>query len=369
MTGVQTCALPILLRKIRDLVRAGATVVGEPPLKSPSLENFPKCDQEVQKLAAEIWGGTNVGKTGERALGKGRIIWGKSLAEVFAKNQTPPDIEYRDAAQDANFLFTHRRSDDADIYFVSNQKDRAEKVDCAFRVAGRQPELWNAVTGERRTLPEWSEQSGQTIVPLVFAPKESWFVVFRQPGEPLANGAKNFSELKTITTLTGAWDVAFDPQWGGPAQVEFAELADWITRPEDGIKHYSGKAIYRKTFELDKAESGKRKAKMILDLGEVRDMATVRVNGKDLGTIWTAPWRVDISAVARAGVNTLEIEVINPWNNRLAGDAALPPDQRRTFITLPSVNKDMALLPAGLLGPVKILSQSRQPAQLLPSPP
>ncbi len=353
-----TTMRPELLRQIRDLIKAGATVLGEPPVQSPSLENFPKCDQEVQKLATEIWGGASVGKTGARALGKGRIIWGKRLAEVFAENQTPPDIEYRGAAQDANFLFTHRRSADAEIYFVSNQKERAEQVNCAFRVTGQQPELWDAVTGERRALPNWSEQAGQTVVPLTFAPNQSWFVVFRQLGKPQVNSAKNFPELKMMATLTGGWDVTFDPQWGGPTNVVFAQLADWTTRPEDGIKHYSGKAIYRKTFELEKAESGKRKAELFLDFGEVHDMATLRVNGKDLGTIWTAPWRVDISGVAKTGVNTLEIEVINPWNNRLAGDAALPPDQRRTFITLPSVSKESPLLPAGLLGPVKILSQS-----------
>jgi hypothetical protein len=347
---------PEVLKKIRDLIKAGATVLGEPPLQSPSLENFPKCDQEVRRLAAEIWGGSTLAQTGEHTLGKGRIIWGKSLDEVFAENQTPPDIEYREAAPDANFLYTHRHAPDADIYFISNQKDQAEKVDCAFRVASEQPELWNAVTGERRILSEWSERAGETIVPLEFAPNQSWFVVFRQPGKPVANDARNFPELKTVATLAGPWDLSFDPQWGGPTQVSFAQLADWSTRPEEGIQHYSGKAVYRKTFDLPDSALRTPHSALLLDLGDVRDLATVRVNGKYLGTIWTAPWQVDISSVAKTGLNTLEIEVINPWNNRLAGDAALPTNQRRTFITLPSVTKDTPLLPAGLLGPVKIYS-------------
>lgn len=344
---------PELLSKIRDLVKAGATVLGEPPTQSPSLENFPACDQEVQKLAAEIWG-TNFAKAGERSFGKGRVIWGKTLEAVFASAETPPDIEYRDAAQDAKLLFTHRSSADAEIYFVSNQKERAEQVNCAFRVTGRQPELWNAVTGERRLLPEWSEQSGQSVVPMLFAPKESWFVVFRQKAQPAANAAKNFPALKTVATVSGDWDVAFDPKWGGPAHADFSTLADWITRPEEGIKFYSGKATYRTTFQLSETAVNAPNAGMHLDLGDVRDVAVVRLNGKELGTLWTAPWAVDISSAAKAGANTLEVTVINPWNNRLVGDSKLPIAERRTSLSLQTVHPKTPLQSAGLLGPVTV---------------
>ncbi len=345
---------PEVLRKIRDLVQAGATVLGEPPTQSPSMENFPKCDAEVQQLAAELWGGANPGQSGERKFGKGKIIWGKSLTEIFAATQIPADIEYRDAAADAKFLFTHRTSPDAEIYFVSNQKDRAEQVNCAFRLAGRQPELWDAVTGERRALPEWSEQSGQTIVPLTFAPKQSWFVVFRYAAQPVAKGVKNFPALKTIATIGEKWDVSFDPKWGGPEHAEFAQLTDWITRPEDGIKFYSGKATYRTTFDWPPSEIRNRKSEIFLDLGAVRDVAVVRVNGKDLGTLWTAPWRVDISAAAHVGSNSVEITVVNPWNNRLVGDAKLPVAERRTSLSMPTVTAKTPLQSAGLLGPVRV---------------
>ena len=350
----QTTMRPELLQKIRDLVKAGATVVGEPPVSSPSLANFPKSDMEVQKLAAEIWGGTSVGKTGERAFGKGRVIWGKSLADIFAATQTPADIEYAGAAKDANFLYTHRRSADAEIYFVSNQKDRDERVSCVFRVAGKQPELWDAVTGERRALPEWSEAGGQTIVPLVFAPKQSWFVVFRQPGQPMANGAKNFPALKPILTLNNSWDVAFDPKWGGPAQVEFAQLTDWITSAEEGIKHYSGKATYQTTFELPASALANADAGLFLDLGKVGDLATVRLNGKSVGTAWTAPWRLDISSAAKVGRNSLEITVVNVWNNRLVGDSKLPAAQQRTSLSLKTLKANAPLQSAGLIGPVTV---------------
>ncbi len=345
---------PEMLRKIRDLVQAGATVLGEPPTQSPSMANFPKCDAEVQKFAAELWGGANPGQSGERKFGKGKIIWGKSLTEIFAATQIPADIEYRDAAADAKFLFTHRTSPDAEIYFVSNQKDRTEQVNCAFRVTGRQPELWDAVTGERRALPEWSEQSGQTIVPLTFAPKQSWFVVFRFAAQPVAKGVKNFPALKTIATIGEKWDVSFDPKWGGPEHAEFAQLTDWITRPEDGIMFYSGKATYRTTFDWPPSEIRNRKSEIFLDLGAVRDVAVVRVNGKDLGTLWTAPWRVDISAAAHVGSNSVEITVVNPWNNRLVGDAKLPVAERRTSLSMPTVTAKTPLQSAGLLGPVTV---------------
>ena len=350
----QTTMRPELLRKIRDLVQAGATVLGPPPSQSPSLVNYPRSDEQVRALAAEIWGGDMLAVSGGRKFGKGRVIWGRSLVEVFTENATPADIEYRGAAADANFLHTHRGSATADIYFVSNQKDRAEQANCAFRIAGRQPELWDAVTGERRLLPEWSETAGQTVVPLRFAPKQSWFVVFRQPVKPGVAAASNFPELKPISTVAGAWQVAFDPKWGGPERVEFAQLTDWVARPEEGIRHYSGTATYRTTFELSASALRIASDGLFLDLGRVCDLATVRVNGLELGTVWTAPWRVNISSAAKAGTNFLEITVVNPWNNRLVGDSRLPAEQRRTWLATKLRGATGKLLPAGLLGPVTV---------------
>lgn len=325
----QTTMRPELLQKIRDLVKAGATVVGGPPSQSPSLKGFPDCDGQVRKLATELWGGSETAAAGEHKLGQGRVIWGKELADIFAATKTPPDIEFRDAAKGASLLFTHRSSPESEIYFISNQKDRSENVNCVFRVAGRQPELWDAVTGECRSLPQWSAEEGRSVVPITFAPKQSWFVVFRSPGEPKSSGHLNFPELKPVSILTGPWIVAFDPKWGGPEHVEFPQLTDWITHPEEGIKYYSGTATYQKTFDIPAVPTAS-KNRLILDLGDVRDMASVRVNGKDLGTLWTPPWQLDITGAAKAGVNTLEISVVNPWNNRLVGDASLPPEKRRT---------------------------------------
>jgi hypothetical protein len=345
---------PELLKKIRELVKAGATVDGAPPSRSPSLENFPKCDAEVQTLVREIWGAKKLSASGEHILGKGSVIWGKSLFDIFSETQTPPDFEYRDTAADARLLFTHRRSADADIYFVSNQKDRAEQAKCAFRVVGKQPELWNAVTGERRALPQWSETNGQTIVPLAFAPNQSWFVVFRQRGKPVASGAPDFPEAKPVLALSNSWQVSFNPKWGGPEHVEFPQLTDWTASADEGIKFYSGTAIYRTTFDLPASTLATANGKLFLDLGKVCGLATVRLNGQELGTLWTLPSSLDISSAAKAGSNALEIAVVNPWNNRLVGDANLPPKRRLTSLTLQTVKPTAPLQSAGLLGPVTV---------------
>jgi hypothetical protein len=347
---------PELLKKIRELVKAGATVVGAPPSRSPSLENFPRCDEQVRQLAVEIWGAEKLAASGEHVLGKGRVIWGKSLTDVFAERQTPPDFECRDASSDAKLLFTHRHSADADIYFVSNQKERTEQVNCVFRVVGRKPELWDAVTGERRALPQWSETNGQTIVPLIFAPNQSWFVVFRELGRPVASSAQNFSEASPVVALTNSWQVSFDPKWGGPEYVEFAQLTDWTTNADEGIKFYSGTAVYRTKFDLSASALSAAKEKIFLDLGKVCDVATVRLNGKELGTLWTPPWSVDISAAAKVGSNSLEIAVVNPWNNRLVGDANLPAERRLTSLSASTVKPGAPLQSAGLLGPVMVQS-------------
>lgn len=351
----QTTMRPAVLRKIGDLVRAGAIVLGEPPTHSPSMQDFPRADEQVRTLATEIWGGASVGPRGERAFGQGRVSWGQSLPEVFARLRSPADIEFRGAAGDVRLLSTHRRSAEAEIYFVSNQKDRAERVDCVFRVAGRQPELWDAVSGDRRDLAGWQVENGRTIVPLEFVGLQSWFVVFRRPAAPPSRPGRNFSPTTTLATLGGDWAVSFDPRWGGPAKTTFASLSDWTKHGDPGVRYYSGRAVYQKTFDYTPSAAGASAGGRVwLDLGEVRDVAVVRVNGREVATLWIAPWRVDVTAALQPGANTLEVEVINPWNNRLVGDLALPPAQRRTSLSLATVKARAPLIPAGLLGPVTL---------------
>ncbi|MEI7901458.1 MAG: glycosyl hydrolase [bacterium] len=286
-----------------------------------------------------------------------------------------PDIEFRNPSPGASFDWIHRRDGTTEIYFLSNQSAVDTTADMVFRVAGKQPELWDAVTGRIRDLPEWREESGRTILPLQFAPRQSWFVVFRKSiqkteDESQKSGDVNFAKLRPVQEISGPWAVAFDPKWGGPAKIAFEKLFDWTTRPEDGIRYYSGTATYRTTFESKAVDS---KSVIYLDLGAVKNIAQVRLNGHTLGVVWTAPWRIEITGALKSGANELEIEVANLWPNRLIGDSTLPLDKRftvtnvRTYDSMASgtfdckkcaerktTGKPAVLQASGLLGPVTL---------------
>ena len=193
--------------------------------------------------------------------------------------------------------YGHRRTAEQDIYFVANRTGETIKADCRFRVAEGHPELWDPVTGERRALPQFERTDGLTSIPMEFEAFQSFFVVFggKGPSVPLWPSGKKFPRLDARSGNTGSWEVAFDPKWGGPEKVTFDTLQDWTNRPEQGIKFYSGIATYRKTFNL----VSRPKGKTYLDLGLVHDMARVRLNGKDLGVVWCAPWRVEVTGRSR----------------------------------------------------------------------
>ena len=193
-----------------------------------------------------------------------------------------------------------------------------------------------------------------------FAPHGSLFVLFRKPipADAAGKSEHNFPKLKPAQEITGAWTVKFDPKWGGPESIEFANLEGWNKRPEDGIKHYSGTATYLKRFDL---QAGLENAsRLYLDLGEVKNLAEVRLNGNNLGVLWTAPWRVEITSAVRPAGNVLEIEVVNLWPNRLLGDQALVKEKRFTRTNV-SIDPKMPLLPSGLLGPVTIQTSASIP--------
>jgi alpha-L-rhamnosidase len=367
---------PAVLRKMRQLVEGGATLVGTRPRHSLGLVGYPHSEEEVQSHADALWGAAS-GRSGERGVGKGRVIWGRKLDEVIRADGVRPDVELRGVGSGGEVDWTHRHDAERDIYFLANLTERSEQVEAVFRVSGGMPELWDPVTGQVRDLAEFRAEADRTVIPLAFAPKQSWFVVFRGPLRRAGiASARNFPPLVELATLSGPWEVAFEAQWGAPARATFERLEDWCQRPEEGIRYYSGKATYRKTFDAPRGDH----RELYLDLGEVRNVAQVRLNGKDLGVIWTAPWRVAVGEAITPGENHLEIDVVNLWPNRLIGDGLLPQGQRltrtnvRTYDTPPGesdfcgLDPDCAqrlktgarpkLLSSGLLGPVKLLSVS-----------
>jgi hypothetical protein len=350
--------------KLRELVAAGMTLVGPKPETAPGLKDYPRCDQQLQTIAAELWGNCDGNTVTERAYGKGRVVYGRTIRDVLQAGGVKPDFEYT-AQPDAFLDWIHRNADGSDIYFIFNRKDRTEKAECRFRIAGRQPELWDPVTGEVRDAAAFSQADGRTMLPLEFAPYQSLLVVFRKPTTSVATReAKNAPTLQTVQELAGSWSVAFDPKWlypqpGGKegetsSTLTFDKLVDWTQRPEEGVRFYSGKAVYRKTFDAP-GLTALSASKVYLDLGTVHELAEVRLNGNTLGVVWTAPWRIEISGSIKPAGNELEIGVVNLWPNRLIGDGPLPPEQRLTKTNHGAYYQGKhTLLPSGLLGPVTL---------------
>jgi len=373
---------PTLLAKIRDLAKAGATIVGSPPVKSPSLSGYPTCDGEVQALAKDLWGSLDAPKSAtKRNYDKGAIHWG---GELSGSSSLYPSYNLaaallmelgvkEDFTATEPVRYGHRRAGVRDIYIVANRTGNSIHTDCRFRIGQGSVQLWDPVTGEERSLHQFERSDGLTVIPMEFAAYQSFFVVFDGNGNsPPSMSEKNFPELKLIQELSGAWEVAFDPKWGGPEKISFATLQDWTTRPETGIKYYSGIVTYRKSINLIDSP----KSKTYLDLGVVHDMARVRLNGKDLGVVWCAPWRIEVTGTIKAGVNSLEIEVVNRWANRLIGDkqpadanvrtVQCPPGflggkqfkaGRYTYCMHDPYNAKSPLDPSGLIGPVTLQSQ------------
>ena len=344
---------PVLLQKIKELSEAGVTVIRPRPTTAPGLTDRPQRDRQVKKLADVLWGPEETA-SGHRKTGSGRLIWGQSLDEVVQTDGLAPDVEFRNASPDARLDWIHRSDSNSDIYFLSNQSAVEAAAKVVFRTRGKQPELWDAVTGQIRNLPDWRVEDSRTVVPLAFAPREGYFVVFRKNAQVGSlKDAKNFPELETVAEIAGPWRVSFDPKWGGPESVVLEKLDDWTKRPEDGIRYYSGAATYQKMFDLPEI-SRRENTRVYLDLGRVKNLATIRLNGKDLGVVWTAPWRVEITDAVKSIGNQLEIDVVNLWPNRLIGDAALPPEKRFTMTNVDTYKKDSPLLKSGLLGPVTL---------------
>jgi len=329
-----------VLRKVNELVEAGATVVGPKPAVAMSLRDS---DAEVQQIADALWD-------------RGRVVADKTAREVLLAAGVKPDFELTGGDAETDLDTIHRREGEVDVYFVANRGKRTEDVVCTFRVAGKTPELWDPVTGERRFAAAYAEADGRTSLPLRFAPCGSRFVVFREAAQNHpATAETNVTPCSTLSEPGGPWQVTFDPEWGGPGTVEFPELVSWTERDEPGIKFYSGTAVYRKTFDApEKSRFSSGIQRLWLDLGNVRELAEVKVNGRSCGIIWSPPFRVDITGAVKPGVNQLEIEVVNFWPNRIIGDDTLPPEQRVTRTNVRKLTKDTKLMESGLFGPVTL---------------
>jgi hypothetical protein len=342
---------PELLLKIEELVKAGATILGPAPLRSPSLQGYPAADAKVKAIAGRLWGTQSLRGPQMRPYGKGKVLIGMDMQEALNYLNIKPDFN---AQCNDSLLYVHRRTANEDIYFVSNQSSASIAVAPKFRVEGKKPEWWDPVTGKIRPLPEHTEDSSTATVPLKLAPLQSAFVVFRNTEQKPAEGKTNFPEHVKITEITSPWAIQFDAKMRGPEKpVTFDKLIDWTLKLEENIKYYSGTAVYRNNFKIGKPLASER---IFLDLGDVKVMAKVELNGKPVGGVWTAPWTVDITDALKVGENTIAISVVNTWVNRLIGDSKLPVEQRKTWTSVNPYRPNSKLEQSGLKGPVGIYS-------------
>jgi hypothetical protein len=252
-------------------------------------------------------------------------------------------------------LFIHLTTEEGEMYFVSNQTEETISFDANFRVKGMQPELWDPETSDVRYLPQHKALTGVTSVPMTMAPLESAFVVFREPARNLEG--ENFPEAELIAAVDGPWTIDFEKGKGGPEeQVVTDNLFDWIESENPQIRYFSGNATYTAKFNVEKLPEDQT----YIDLGNVMVMAKVRVNGQEAGGVWTTPYQVNVTDLLKEGENTLEVEVVNCWRNRLVGEFHLPKKERFTFHTSADVNAESELQSSGLLGPVVLVTYPYQ---------
>jgi hypothetical protein len=407
--------LPETARQLGELARAGGIVVASKPERSPSLAGYPGCDAEVAALASEYWG---AGTEPVRPVGRGKIMAHGDAGRAAKELGLIPGVELLGEGK-PELRCVHRAGPGFDLFYVGHLGSRAATANLAFRVAGKRPELWDPETGSIHEAPVWRSKGPRTEVSLRLRPEQALFVVFRAPSEgrdpvvaveppevlgalelddrgrpllvsdaalkgeaTLASGRKLSASASAaeVQPLEGPWTVAFSPGMGAPAEIAFPRLISWADHEAPAIRYFSGSAVYRTTFEMPRGAGGR----VMLDLGEVKHLAEVAVNGKALGVLWCKPFAVDIASALRPGRNELAVTVTNTWANRLIGDEQEPADvswvsdrgpkgrmmeaypewflknetrpsaNRKGFVVWNYFRKESRLLPSGLLGPVRL---------------
>lgn len=334
---------PELLKKLEKLIQNGGIIYGQAPEYSPSLEGFPKCDEQVKTLASKLWKNENKIKK----YGKGFVIDGLSLQETLDHFNIKKDVAVNDSV-----LWTHRKSNYMDIYFLTNQSGKTISVKPSFKIKGCKPQLWDAVTGKARFINNYLEENDRTIIPLDMKVDESCFIVFtNNTNKNIETGyIENSPKFKTVKTIDNQWEISFKNKQIAPKPIKTSTLKDWTLSDNNLLKHYSGTATYKNTFQFNKVKGDE----IYIDLGKVGVMATVTLNGQNMGTTWIQPYQLDITDALKQGENKIEIEVVNVWRNRITGDKQLPKEERYTWLLYDNVAPEEELITSGLLGPVTL---------------
>ena len=331
--------------KILALIKDGATVfVGEKPINSLGMLS----DTENQKWYQVI-----------DAIWSGNVIKLPYLKPDFSEIGIQQDVLFPNLKnnESGTVAWTHRKTAESDIYFLSNQKEEKRQLEISFRISGKTPELYNPITNKTIALTNWKVEKDRTIISIELEPNASCFILFKgDTDENVSNGKQNWSEYETVQTLNEDWTLQFDTAFHGPSKpMQINKLFDWSTSENDSIKYYSGTATYTKTFIWNEDVS----SQLLLNFEDINNIAEVKVNGKDVGVLWTYPFRINISEALKKGTNALEVKVTNTWANRLIGDQALPETERLTWTTASFRLEGNALLKAGLLGDIKIIKEKK----------
>jgi hypothetical protein len=340
-------SLPVL-RAIHQLVENGAVVAGPKPSDDPSLSD----DQaEFRKLNDELFGDGS----GTHKVGNGTVYAGQDLGQVFKQLNVAPDFDYTKPESDTRLEFLHRKLASADLYFVDNRGDHETTTEATFRVSGKAPELWYAETGTTRPV-SYKIADGRTTVPLHLEPWGTVFVVFRKATTETSRELSQIRESK-LAEVGGPWKVNFQPGRGAPESATLNALVSWSESADPGIKYFSGEGTYTNTIQAS-ADWFAKGSHLWIDLGDVKNLAEVTVNGKSLGVVWHAPYRVDATAALKPGANEVSVKVVNAWVNRLIGDEQ-PGATKYTFADVKPYKVNSPLLPSGLLGPVAVVRESK----------
>ena len=385
-----------VMKKIRELIAAGATVIGnQRPLRAPGLHDNDQTSQSVAKISNELWGAeTNKDhRFSIRPIDKGRLIVTTDRSRALRKIGVGEDfgIVGREPGDLGPLDFVHRKTTEDEFYFVRNKTREAQSLTCRFRVSakanGQVPQLWWPHSGRRTSCPDWkTTENGYTELPLELSPLGSVFVVFHKIGaageiapDPLVTETFTAAKIPAPLVLDGPWQVEFPEGWGTPTKTTFPKLECWTTSQDEGIRFFSGIATYRKNF--DAPASLTQQNRIFLELGDLAEIADVSLNGKPLGITWLPPYRIEVTGALQAGANELKVRVANLWANRFNGDSLLPEAKRFTRSNLDHMQTDPTsdssysnlprgkerpihtiiplLMKSGLLGPVRIITPAQ----------
>ena len=392
-----------VLAKLMSLVEAGAVIVGPKPSRSNGLANYKRRDTRVRELADELWGDCDGKQIKENIYGKGKVIWGRPLREILIERGMNPDFMFSSNSGDDVLDYIHRRTSTEDIYFISNKTAEWVEANCTFRIANRTPEFWRPDSGEICPAIPFTQGKGVTCLPLRLPPNGSVFVVLRNdaPRQYITSASGDDASCEVIDMndggielrvremgsytfktnlgkswkidvdsipmpieIIGPWDIHFPRGWGAPPVSTFPELISWTSSKDEGVKYFSGIAEYRKEFQIA-PELQMENMYFTLDLGAVRDVADVYLNGRHLGILWKEPFCMDVTNVLKLGTNRLSVEIGNQWSNRIVGDTKLPKGEGYTSTNIQwSIMwkrkwEDTPLQESGLLGPVRIIPAVR----------